>query len=124
MEKRAKTRVMAVEHNPALRDGLIALIEKEPDMEMVGVIPDTERAFADLIHLNPQVAIIDVDMPRALELMRGFRAACPLSTIIPLVDYEWDDIAKDAVEASGSPSLPKDRISRQLLGLIRKHDHI
>ena len=120
MNPLSKMRIMAVEHNAALRDGLVALIGEQPDMEVVSTPIDAQQALLDFLRVQPQVTIIDADTPGNLELMRQLRHQHPAARIIPLVNYEWDSIAKAAVETSGSPCLPKDHIGRRLLSVIRE----
>ncbi|HEY6390208.1 MAG TPA: response regulator [Bryobacteraceae bacterium] len=115
-----KTRIMAVEHNDTLRDGLIALIGDEPDLEIVSTPSDAQHALLEFLRVQPHVTIVDVDTPGTLELMRQLRSRQPQVKIIPLVNYEWDSIAQAAVETSGSPCLPKDHIGRRLLSVIRE----
>jgi DNA-binding NarL/FixJ family response regulator len=113
---------MAVEHNAALRDGLLALLGEQPDLEVVDTPSDAHDAFLAVERSKPDVTIIDVDLPGSLDLMLRLRAEHPDVKIIPLVNYEWDQIVPAAVAASGSPCIPKDHISRRLLAQIRGAD--
>jgi DNA-binding NarL/FixJ family response regulator len=113
---------MAVEHNVALRDGLLALLSDQPDMVVVSTPSDAHDALLEVQSSEPDVTVIDVDLPGSLDLMLRLRADHPGVKIIPLVNYEWDQIVPAAVAASGSVCIPKDHISRRLLAYIRGGD--
>jgi DNA-binding NarL/FixJ family response regulator len=115
-----KTRIMAVEHNAVLRDGLIALIGEEADMEVVSTPSDAQHALLEFLRVQPQVTIVDVNTPGSLELMRQIRHEQPQAKIIPIVNYEWDSIAQAAAETIGASCLPKDHIGRRLVSVIRE----
>jgi DNA-binding NarL/FixJ family response regulator len=119
MNSVSKTRIILTAQNAALRDGLVALIQSQPDMEIVSTPVDADHALYDLRRMEPEVVIVDVDIPYALNLMRSCRRERPQAKVISLVNYEWDAIAQAAGFASGSPSLPKDHISAHLLTSIR-----
>jgi len=112
---------MAVEHHPALSDGLVALITSQPDMEVVGTASNAEEVRKRLVETRPDVTIVDADMPHGmgLQVIREIRRDQPNVAIIALVSYEWDSFALEAVDVGALAFLPKDRISERLLDLIR-----
>jgi len=110
---------MVVEHNAALRDGLFALISEQPDMQVVSTAGHAREAMRAIQRSEPDVAIVDANIPGALDLMRRFCSEYPSMKLIPLVNYEWDSDVAAAVAASGEPCIPKDHISQRLLSRIR-----
>lgn len=70
-----KTRVLVVDDSPLLRQVLIDMLTKEPDMEVVGMARDGLEAVAMARDLCPDVITLDVEMPR----MSGLEA---LATIM------------------------------------------
>ena len=114
------TRIIVTETNAALRDGIVALIEAQPDMRVVGTPSDAGGALGEVCQIQPEVMIVDVDVPDAIDLMRRLRRERPQTRIIALVNYEWDLVAQVAAQAAGSSCLPKDHISSRLLALIRE----
>ena len=117
-------RIMVAEHNAILRDGIVALIEGQPDMQVVSTASDAIHAFLEFQRTQPQVTIVDVDILDGIELMKRLRRELRGTKIIALVNYEWDDIAQTAAQVSGSACLPKDNINRRLLALIREEDYV
>lgn len=114
---------MVTEQNAALRDGILAVLGDQPDINIVGTASDAERALVECRRTAPDVLIVDADIPNAIDLMRQVRADRPQTKVIALVNYEWDNIVHAAGRASGSPCLPKDHIGHCLVGLIRQRDH-
>ena len=82
-------RILCVDDSPALRDGLRALITLEPDLEWVGGASDGEEGVRFTERLQPDVVILDIDMPglSGLELRaasghvgRGFASSFSLAS--------------------------------------------
>jgi DNA-binding NarL/FixJ family response regulator len=120
----SKIRVAVAENSPPLRDGIIAWLENQPDMQVVGAFDDAWLAFAELRHIVADVLIVDSGMPQAIELMQRVQRAGPQMRMIALVNYEWDNIAAIAADVSGSACLAKDKISSRLLALIRCQEQV
>lgn len=116
-------RIVVAEQNDALRDGIVALVGTQSDMRVVSVAIDAPEAFSEIRRIHPEVVIVDVDVPDALDLMRQVRRERPKTKVIALVNYEWDRNAEAASRASDSQCLPKDHISRFLVTLIRQATH-
>jgi two-component system, NarL family, response regulator len=119
-----RTRIITVEHHSVLRDGLSALLGGQPDIELLRAASTPEEAMKHFYETDPDVALIDADMPDGggLELIRRIRREQPKARIIALVSYEWDEGALAAVEAGACAFLAKDQIAQRLLPLIRGDD--
>ena len=59
-----RIRVLAVDDSAFIRNMLSAIINRQPDMEMVGTAPDPLIAREMIKKLNPDVLTLDIDMPR------------------------------------------------------------
>lgn len=71
-------RVLLAEDDAVIGFVLGALIESEPDLELVGTVADAEAAIASAASVTPDVAIVDVRMPGG-----GARAAREISRVSP-----------------------------------------
>ena len=107
-----------------LREGLVALLSGQPDIEVVRSVSTADEAMKHVYETDPDLALVDVDMPggRGLEVIRRMRVERPLTRVIALVGYEWDETALAATEAGACALLAKDQIPHQLLPLIRGGD--
>ena len=75
----AKLRVFLAEDHVVVRQGLRALIEAQPDMEVIGEADDGQAAVQGARDLGPDVVVMDVSMPR----MSGTRATELLKQELP-----------------------------------------
>jgi len=62
-----KIRVLLADDHTILRDGIRALIEDEPDMEVIGEAEDGRSAVRMTSQLKPDVVLMDIAMPYARE---------------------------------------------------------
>ena len=84
VEPTLSQRILCVDDSPALRDGLRTLITLEPDLEWVGAAADGEEGVRLTERLQPDVVILDIDMPglSGLEVARRIRARRPGTRIV------------------------------------------
>jgi YesN/AraC family two-component response regulator len=66
-----KIRVLVAEDHETVRQGLKLLIDGQADMEVIGEAGDGDAAVARVDALHPDVAVLDISMPR----MNGLAAA-------------------------------------------------
>ena len=117
----AKIRILAVDHNPLLREGLSLLIRLQPDMELVGVAASGEEAIQAFTQYRPSVTLMDLDLPSAMgitaiqEILKIDPGAC----VIGSSTYEWDESCTQALRAGARSCITKDRLNRDLAALVR-----
>ncbi|GLY85311.1 response regulator [Actinoallomurus iriomotensis] len=88
-------RVMVVDDNPVVRSGLIALLESEGEIEVVGEAGDGHRALELADRLRPDLVLLDVNMP----LIDGVTAALSLADFTRVLMLTYSD-APDVIRAS------------------------
>lgn len=71
-----KTKILIVDDHPAVIEGIIRALEKEPDFEIVGTAPDGLQAVKQVKTLKPDMVIMDISMPN----MKGIDAAHEIKT--------------------------------------------
>lgn len=102
-------RVAVVEDDPLIRAGIIALVEAEPDLVVVGQADDGSAA-ADLVaELAPDVLLMDVRMP-GIGGVEATRATCALPDpppVLMLTTFDGDPEVLDALRAGASGYLLK-----------------
>jgi len=85
-------RVLTVDDHALLREGIAALVNAEPDMELVAEASDGEEAIKQFRRHRPDVTLMDLQMPglNGIEAMIRILAEFPDSRIIALTTYSGD----------------------------------
>lgn len=116
----ASIRLLATDDGTLLRNALSLLLEREPDLTVVGLAPDGDRAVEIARTHRPNVAVLDVEMPGfdAAALVGRLKAACPPTKVIVL-SSPGDFASARAVRAEGAACLPKTTTYDVLVRTIR-----
>ena len=103
-------RVVVVDDQTIVREGLVTLLETMPGVEVVGAAADGEEAIAVVAETAPDVVLMDLRMPRmdGVEATRRIRADHPGSQIVVLTTYADDDSIMGALTAGALGYLTKD----------------
>jgi DNA-binding NarL/FixJ family response regulator len=118
----AAIRILVVDDHPMLREGVIALLAAEADMEIVGEAGDGVEAVERYDALLPDVMLLDMQMPRqdGETTIRIVRERHPKARIVVLTTYDGDVQASRALKAGASGYLLKSGLRRELLDTIRE----
>jgi DNA-binding NarL/FixJ family response regulator len=105
-----KIRVLAVDDQRVVREGLAMLLGLLPDVEVVGTAADGEEALALAGELRPDVILMDLRMPRVdgVEATRRLRVSHPEIKVVVLTTYADDRSVLDALRAGALGYLTKD----------------
>lgn len=114
-------RVLVVDDHPMLREGIVAVIDRQPDMTVVGEASDGAEAIARFAELSPDVTLMDLQMPGSsgFVAIEGIRARAPRAPILVLTTYPGDSQALRALKAGANGYLLKSCIRRELIDAIR-----
>ncbi|MEO3991869.1 protein-glutamate methylesterase/protein-glutamine glutaminase [Pseudocitrobacter cyperus] len=103
-------RVLAVDDSALMRNMLSAVVDQQPDMEMVGTAPDAFIARELIKQLNPDVLTLDIDMPRmdGLEFLSRLMRLRPMPVImISSLTTRGSKATMAALELGAVDFLPK-----------------
>lgn len=64
MNKNKKIRIIIADDHPVFRSGLMKIIETDKEIEIVGEADNGESALQKILDLKPDVALLDIDMPK------------------------------------------------------------
>jgi DNA-binding NarL/FixJ family response regulator len=105
-----RIRVLAVDDQRVVREGLAMLLGLLPDVELVGTAADGEQALAMVADSQPDVVLMDLRMPRVdgVEATRRLREAYPAVKVVVLTTYADDRSVIDALRAGALGYLTKD----------------
>ncbi len=116
-----KIRVFLADDHAVVRKGLETLIGAQPDMAVVGIAADGEEAVQKALQLNPDVILLDIQMPRksGLEAIAEIKAANPAARILVLTSYSEDATIFGAIKSGALGYLLKDSSPSDLIHAIR-----
>lgn len=115
-------RILLVDDHPTLRHGLRALLDTQPDFEVVAEAGSLEEAVAGS-GANPDVALVDLDLgvnrPGGIETVRALVRTIEKIRAIVFSAYDSDADVVRAMEAGAAGYLVKDSTPDQLFRAIR-----
>jgi DNA-binding NarL/FixJ family response regulator len=114
-------RVLIADDHGVIRDGLGRLIAGLPDMEVVATASDGEEAVAQARAAEPDVILMDLDMPRldGIEATRRVLAERPRTAVLVLTSFSDRPRIMGALEAGASGYLLKDVAADEVAEGIR-----
>jgi NarL family two-component system response regulator LiaR len=116
-----KIRILLADDHMVVRKGLETLISTQSDMQVVGTAVDGEEAVSNVLLLDPDVILLDIQMPRknGVEAITDIKAQLPEARILVLTSFSEDDTVFAAIKAGAQGYLLKDSSSGELLQAIR-----
>ena len=114
-------RIFIADDHQILRQGLKTLIEREPDMEVVGEAEDGLRTVTMVRELLPQVVVMDIKMPdlNGIEATRQILSELSDVKVIALSMYADRRFVTDMLKAGACGYLLKDSAFEELAQAIR-----
>ncbi len=121
MSTMARIRVLTADDHPLLREGIAAVLQGQPDMEVVGEAATGREALLQFRRLAPDVTLMDVQMPdvNGIDAIHAIRQESPDARIIVLTTYEGDVLASRAIKAGAAGYLLKGMLRKDLIDTIR-----
>jgi NarL family two-component system response regulator LiaR len=122
MTERNAIRILIADDHAVVREGLRALIDTEPGMELVGEAADGAEAVAKGRSLHPDVILLDLVMPRmgGLEAIGEIKQDDPDARILVLTSFDEDEKVFQAIKSGALGYLLKDASPHELLRAIRE----
>jgi DNA-binding NarL/FixJ family response regulator len=107
---RAPLRLVIADDQASVRQGLVLLLDGQPDIEVVGAAADGEQALDLVAELKPDAILLDLHMPvlDGIGAIRRLTAEHPEVAIVVLTTYADDASVLDALRAGARSYLTKD----------------
>lgn len=114
-------RILIADDHPIVRDGLAAILNKQPGMTVVAQAGDGLEAVEQFRLHQPDVAIVDLRMPEmgGAEVVATVRAEFPNACFIMLTVYDGDEDIYQGFRAGAKAYLLKDTPCHELVEVIR-----
>jgi DNA-binding NarL/FixJ family response regulator len=121
MKKLPKTRILVADDHYVVRMGVTAIINHEPDMEVVAEAVNGAQAVDLFARHQPDLALLDSRMPlkTGVEAAREIRQHSPSAHILMLTAFDGDEDIFKAVEAGVQGYVLKNSTGEQLVPAIR-----
>ena len=114
-------RILVADDHGIVRSGLKMLIERQDGMHVVAEASDGVEAVETALRERPDVAILDVSMPRmtGLQAAREIHAHCPSTRILLLSMHDDERYVFDALKAGAAGYVLKRQADAELIEAVR-----
>ena len=117
----AKLRIFLADDHAVVREGLKALINSHPDMEVVGEAADGRAACVTAADLLPDVVVMDVSMPdmNGVQATRELLGVCPEVKVVALTVHEETSYLRELLAAGASGYVLKRAAAEELVHAVQ-----
>lgn len=122
MTKDKKIKIIIADDHPIFRNGLKQIIEEDDGIEITGFAENGEKAFEIIEELNPDIALLDIDMPKmtGLQVLKELKKSKSETKVIFLTVFSSEDIFDEAMELGVSGFVLKDCAVNDIVECIYK----
>jgi DNA-binding NarL/FixJ family response regulator len=116
-----KIRILLADDHPILREGLRAVLETQPDFEVIAEAVNGIEAVRLALTMQPDILLLDLEMPQldGVETIRRLRQQQPHSRIIVFTAFDNDERIIHAVQAGANGYLLKEAPRDEIFSAIR-----
>jgi DNA-binding NarL/FixJ family response regulator len=114
-------RVVVVDDHTLMRQGLVGLLDDEPDIEVIGQAGDISTGRTTIEAMNPDIILMDLGLPdgSGLDLTAELTNADPELRVLVVTMHERDDYLFQALRAGASGYVLKGAEVQELLTAVR-----
>lgn len=101
---------MVAEDHPLFRDAIVRAVKERPDFELVAEVADGRKALAEIRRLQPDVAVIDLKMPKldGLQVLNALQRDGLSTRVVLLSAFLEGSVVFEAVAAGAAAYISKD----------------
>jgi DNA-binding NarL/FixJ family response regulator len=121
MRPERKIRILIADDHYIVRMGLIALMNTEPDLEVVAEAADGAQALELFRKHNPDLALLDMRMPvkNGIETTKEIRSRFPDARVLILTAFDGDEEIHNALQAGAQGYVLKSSTGEKLIPAVR-----
>lgn len=115
-------RVLVVDDHPVVREGLVAVLEDHPDLQVIGAVGSAEEALTLAAQARPDVVLLDLELPgmNGVDAIPRLVASAPDARVIILTAYDTDERVLGAINAGAQGYLLKGAAADEIIRAIRE----
>src|ERR1700744_2779005 len=116
-----RIRILTVDDHPLILEGIASVLQRQPDMELVGEALDGFQALEDFAEFKPDVSLIDLQMPgmNGVDTIIAILEKWPGARCVVLTTYAGDVQATRALKPGEKGYLLKSMLRKDLVDTIR-----
>jgi DNA-binding NarL/FixJ family response regulator len=116
-----RIRILTVDDHPLILEGIASVLQRQPDMELVGEASDGFEAIEAFAKFKPDVSLIDLQMPgmNGVDTIIAILEKWPGARCVVLTTYAGDVQATRALKAGAKGYLLKSMLRKDLVDTIR-----
>jgi two-component system NarL family response regulator len=120
-QTKARIRVLIADDHVTVREGLAAIIGRQPDMVVIGAAADGQECVDRWLQFRPDVTLLDLRMPvlDGIGAIEAIRRESPSALLIVLTTFGTDHDIGAAIKAGAKAYMLKDAQREELLDCIR-----
>ncbi|HLU17054.1 MAG TPA: response regulator transcription factor [Edaphocola sp.] len=122
MNKNNDIRVVLIEDDEVIREGFSFLLDQEEGCSVVGAFSDAEKALMALVSLDPDVILLDIQLPglSGIEALPKIKDILPDVAVIILSVNEHQDTVFDALAKGASGYLTKNTPPDKIVAAVNE----
>src|SRR4051794_32797505 len=117
-----KSKVLLIDDHPIVRQGLVQLINEEPDLVVCGEASSAREAMDLAERTQPDVAVVDISLEdrSGVELIKDFRLRQPKMLCLALSMYDESMYGVRVLRAGGRGYIMKQEVTKKVITAIRR----